>query len=315
MNMNEQINITGVEDALVEKTNSEIKEVLINKVLANKKIAISVSINEDLGKIGLSEQHINDISIEIARYIISNGGTALYGGDLRVGGFTRFFSELSNQYKIANDRSFRFINYFPFPNSKLIDRHIQADFVSKQIKAKILPYPDHLNIDEEKEYKPFENLEDRYIYCECFKDMREKMAKDSVARILVGGKINNYLGYMPGVIEEAFYTLLENKPVYLVGGFGGATEKIIKLIKGEEVNEFTNDYQYSTEFLNQYKDFISEKYDYYNYEDIKAKFLEYPMEKISELNKLTIEENEILFTSKNIHEIVYLIIKGLKNLQ
>ena len=46
----------------------------------------------------------------------------------------------------------------------------------------------------------------------------------------VCGKIQNYLGYIPGVIEEALYTLLEKKPLYLVGGFGGASEKLIKLM-------------------------------------------------------------------------------------
>lgn len=312
--MSEQVNITGVEDSLVEDSNLKKKNNLDNKILYDKKIAISVSVNEDLERIGLSEQHINDISIEIARYIISNGGTALYGGDLRIGGFTEYFSELSNQYKISNDRSFRFINYFPFPNSKRIDTNTKADFISKQIKAEVLPPPNHLNIDNNKEYKPFDSVEDRYVYCECFKDMREQMAKDCNARVLVGGKTSNYLGYIPGIIEEALYTLLENKPVYLVGGFGGATEKLIKLIKGENVNELSNDFQYNTDFLSGYKDFINDKYDYSNYEVLKNTLLEYNVEKLSQFNKLSVTENEILFSSKNIHEIVYLIMKGLSNL-
>src|SRR5690606_31309895 len=99
--MSKKVNISGVDDSLVKNENKKVKNC---KSLKGKKIAISVSINEDLEASGLSLQHINDISIEIARYIISNGGTALYGGDLRKGGFTEYFSELSNQYKVANDR-------------------------------------------------------------------------------------------------------------------------------------------------------------------------------------------------------------------
>lgn len=308
--MNEQINITGIENSLVKDSGTIIQP--INKSLFGKKVGISVSINGDLEKNGLSEQHINDISIEVARYIISNGGTATYCGDLRIGGFTEYFSELSNQYKISNDRSFRFINYFPFPNSKLIDKDIQADFISKQIKAEILPFPENLNIDLKKDYKPFENLEDRYTLCECLKEMRIKMAKDCSARVLIGGKTSNFSGYIPGIFEEALYTLLEKKPIFLLGGFGGATEKLIRFIKGEVIPELTNNFQYNTDFLKEYKDFINNKYYYSDYNRLKKELLKYNTKKLSELNKLSIEENEILFSSKNIHEIMFLIMKGLR---
>ena len=157
--MGKKVNISGVDDSLVKNENKIAKN---SKSLKGEKIAISVSINEDLEANGLSLQHINDISIEIARYIISNGGTALYGGDLRNSGFTEYFSELSNQYKVANDRSFRFVNYFPFPNFKEITQDVQIDFKSKQIKPEILPLPNNLKaIDIDKVYKPFENYEDR----------------------------------------------------------------------------------------------------------------------------------------------------------
>ena len=311
--MTEQINISGVDDSLIDKNNQSLKK--SNKSLSGKKIAISVSNNEDLERNGMSEQHINDISIEIARYIISNGGTALYGGDLRSGGFTKYFSELSNQYKIDNDRTYRFINYFPFPNSKGITQEVQIEFKSKQIKPEILALPNVIKgIDIDIEYKPFKNCEDRYIYSECFKEMRIQMAKDCTARILIGGKTTNYLGYIPGVIEEALYTLIENKPLFLIGGFGGATQKLIRLINGEEVEELTNDFQYSTDFQKKFKEYISPKCDYADFNKLKEEFFKFNIEKLSKLNKLSVQENEILFSSKNIHEIVFLIMKGLRKI-
>ncbi len=78
---NKKIDISGVEADLIEEAEKPIKRGWLN----GRKIAISVSLNNDLEKIGFSEQHLNDISIEIARYIIANDGTAMYGGDLRVG--------------------------------------------------------------------------------------------------------------------------------------------------------------------------------------------------------------------------------------
>lgn len=306
-----KIDISGVESDLVSQGETYVDKI---GVLSNRKVAISVSINEDLEKLGFSEQHLNDISIEIARYIIGNEGIALYGGDLRVGGFTNHFSELSNQYKKPNDKKLRFINYFVFPNTNYLTREVRIDFQSKQIGIKEIPTPKSISINKGEEYKPFDNINDRYVLCECLREMRTQMAKDCDARILVGGKINNYLGYMPGVIEEALYAILEKKPIYLVGGFGGATEKFIRLIKGENVVELSNDYQYNTDFLKKYKEFVSDKYEYFDYESIAQKVSHFNLEELSKLNKLSLEENEILFSTKNIHEILYLIMKGLRTI-
>jgi len=305
----EEIDVSGIQaEAVVKSQPKQIKK----KFLNGKSIAISVSENEDLEKLGFTIQHLNDITVEIARYIIANDGKALYGGDLRQNGFTTLFSELSNQYKRMNDDTSGFVNYFVFPNTKQLTRDTRIHFLSKNIEINEIEDPKSLTIDYNAKYDPRTNIEHRYIYSECFKEMRIQMAKDCTARVLIGGKITNYLGYIPGVIEEALCTLRENKPLFLVGAFGGATEKLIKLIKGEAVEELTNDFQYNTEFLIKFKDSVDSKCDYTDYDKLKAELSKFDVKKISDLNGLTIEENEILFSSKNIHQIVYLLMKGLK---
>ncbi|WP_316738344.1 hypothetical protein [Pedobacter aquatilis] len=306
----EKINITGTETDLVA---DELKPSRKGK-LFGKKVAISVSLNEDLLALGLSEQHLNDISIEIARYIIANEGVAMYGGDLRVGGFTYYFSELSNQYKKEDDKSFRFTNYFVFPTTKLLTKDVRIDFKSKQIEINEVRLPNGLVPDNNKKYQPADDVQDRLFLSECFRVMRLKMAKDCDARVLVGGKFTNFLGYIPGVIEEALYCLENDKPIFLIGGFGGATQKLIRLIKGEEVEELSNDFQYNNTFLKKFKEVSEEKYEYSDFDKLRKKLKKYNVKKLSKLNKLSIEENEVLFGSKNIHEIVYLMMKGLKSI-
>lgn len=304
-----EIDVSGIQaEAAAKSQSKQIKK----KFLNGKSIAISVSENEDLEKLGFTVQHLNDITIEIARHIIANDGKALYGGDLRQNGFTNLFSELSNQYKKINDDTSGFVNYFVFPNTKQLTQSTRIHFLSKNIEIHEVEDPKSLTIDYNSKYDPKTNIEHRYIYSECFKEMRIQMAKDCTARVLVGGKVTNYLGYIPGVIEEALYTLRENKPLFLVGAFGGATEKLIKLIKGEAVEELTNDFQYNTEFLIKFKDYVNPKCDYTDYDKLKTDLSKFDVKKISDLNGLTIEENEILFSSKNIHQIVYLLMKGLK---
>jgi len=314
--MSNKINISGVEETTGFKTSVKTTKAIGRKLpLSGKKIAISVSVNEDLEKLGLSEHHINDISIEVARYVISNGGTGIYGGDLRVGGFTEYFSELSAQYMIENDRTPRFINYFCFPTSKDLTEAAQISFKKKQIKAQLVPLPIKLRgIDTEREYQPTAIVEDRKIYSESFRNMRQQMAKDTDARIVLGGKQQGFLGYIPGVIEEALLTLQENKPIYLIGGFGGATAGFISMLKGESPEMLSNEVQYNTEFLRSFREHINVDCPVADYSELKKQITGFSLKKISELNKLSEVENEVLFTSKNIHEILYLLMKGLKSL-
>jgi hypothetical protein len=44
------------------------------------------------------------------------------------------------------------------------------------------------------------------------------------ARVVLGGKVTDYRGFAPGIFEEALLTLERQRPLYLLGGFGGAAE-------------------------------------------------------------------------------------------
>lgn len=317
--MEAEKNISGISenlaDSIVEQKAIEKKE-FVKSFLHGKRIAISVSKNEELEQLGLSDQHLKDISIEIARYLIVNGATMLYGGDLRDKGYTRIFSELSYQYKFLSDKERRFVNYFPFPNYLKVSIDDRANFIEQQVEPKIIAIPKHLgNIDTERKYEPLKSVEDMFIYSECFADMRVIMANESDARILLGGKLKNYLGYFPGIIEEAFQTMQANKPIYLLGGFGGAAKSLIKVILGYRPKELSNEFQFDTDFLIDFRDYckgkstISLDYDY-----LVDYLQQHTVESISKHNGLSIEENQILFESTNIHELVFLIIKGVQNI-
>lgn len=316
--METEKNISGISENLAESISEHSdKQVQINLgVLTGKSVAISVSQSEELEQLGLSTHHLKDITLEIARYLIVNGATLLYGGDLRDGGYTRLFAELSYQYKFLSDRKSRFINYFPFPNSKSISLKDRADFVKQQVIPGILEIPKHLGaIDADREFDPFKISEDKFIFSECLSDMRIIMAKNSDARILIGGRQKGYSGYIPGIIEEAFHSLQAGKGIFLLGGFGGATKSLIQVILGDKPKELTNEFQFDTDFLLEFRKYCDKKsiikLDYNNLIDF---FQQQTIESISKHNGLTVEENHILFESQNIHELVFLIIKGLKNI-
>lgn len=317
--METENNVSGISenlaDSIAEETTDDEKQIE-KSFLYGKRVGISVSNNDELELLGLSQQHLKDISIEIARYLIANGATLLYGGNLEREGFTHLFSELSYQYKYLKDRKLRFVNYFSFPIARTLTDKDKAGFLTKQVEIKILKVPEKLSeINEQRDYYPNSNVVDRYIYAECFTDMRIKISQDSDARIILGGKQKNFSGYLPGIFEETYFSLKANNPIYLLGGFGGATKSIISLIKGEEAPELTNDFQFDTQFLMDFKNYsVGKSTINLDYDELNAFIRTHTVETISRQNGLSPDENQILFESTNIHELIFLILKGLKNI-
>ncbi len=307
--MSEENNISGIDSK--ELIQESITTQHPKSFLFNKKIAISVSNSENLIEFGLDEQHLNDISIELARYVIANSGTALYGGDLRVNGFTKYFEELVSQYTRYDDDNNAFENYFAAPFLSKIDKNLEREFKSKKIGIKKIDAPSNITFDNKKNYQPTENNHDRYVYSECFRVLREQMTKDCDAKVIIGGRYSNYLGYIPGVLEEAIYQIKMQKPIYIIGGFGGIANELSKLILGQESIYLTNEYQYNNTFLTEYKEYIEKMYNYHDYTEIRNIFTNFNLNALCSNNQLTEVENLKLFKSKNIHEITYLIMKGM----
>jgi hypothetical protein len=52
------------------------------------------------------------------------------------------------------------------------------------------------------------------------------------ARVLLGGALDSFSGFMPGIFEEALETLRAKRPLYILGGFGGASEALVQAIQG-----------------------------------------------------------------------------------
>jgi hypothetical protein len=54
-----------------------------------------------------------------------------------------------------------------------------------------------------------------------FTGLRRYMTNTTRGRVLIGGKREEFLGKMPGVMEEALLAIREGQPIYIAGGFGG----------------------------------------------------------------------------------------------
>jgi hypothetical protein len=70
-------------------------------------------------------------------------------------------------------------------------------------------------------------------HAEALTGLREFMAHSTDARIVIGGKREGFQGRLPGIFEETIISLKRCQPLYLAGGFGGATLDVISILKPE----------------------------------------------------------------------------------
>ncbi len=309
-------NIAGVPEEVQKIIISDLQKAAAPEVPAiSHCVGISVSENEDLGILGYSSVHLRDLTIEIVRHLLINDAKIVYGGDLRKEGYTELFSDLAYQYRsIADAKKILFQNYFAYPIYCLLSRQNELEFKKSRTDiVKVLP-PEDLNIEQDKYIAP-NTLEAKFIWCRSLSKMRNIMIENTDARILIGGKCSNYLGKMPGVIEEAKITVANNKPLYLIGAFGGASKEVINAVQGKGFTYIANNFHSSPEY-EQFKLFYNERemVDKINVEGDAILFERMGTEGLSKNNGLTVEENERLFHTPHLSEILFYIFKGLNNL-
>lgn len=295
----------------------------INTVdLSDVKIGISISeLSEDeLIDIAQDKKHLLQISQDFARHFLARNATVIYGGDLRPkdsNGFTEF---LFDEARILQTRTLKekisIDNYIAWPiyNKDTIDM--------KEWKARNYPVANMIEhplpedvfdlVSEEKRgiFLTPDNVTNKYIWSRCLTDMREKMILNSDVRICAGGRIAGYKGRMPGVLEEIIITMEMEKPLFLIGGFGGVTSKVCSFLANNEIpTELTLKWQ--IENNPNYKELVEfveirGGIDPIDYNQLLQKL------KIENLNNgLSKKDNIKLFNTPFIDEALYLVLKGI----
>jgi len=297
----------------------------------DKLVALSVSENDDLLALGYSAEHLNTVCLRLARSLLREGASIAYGGVLGVGDFTPTLREAA-KYELTMH-----------PSTKP-DAAIATPFVNYQ------PWPYYLDVTAEQEARdtnfctyrfvsdrpvsepPSNNLElDAPRSAHASSRMRRWMAHDSDARIVVGGKETNFAGLMPGIVEEALFHLEVPKPLYIVGGFGGAAKALADaVLRRQDVDtlpatliETTRDGNFPfDELLDAYPEDVQESLEHdVSRDEAKQSYrrIQYEIDQIGKngtqdgfRNGLDDDENRSLMKSEDSGEIVRLVIEGLR---
>lgn len=268
-------------------------------------IGISISDSPDLASFGLSNGHLNDAMVGIATHLLAAGDNLAYGGDLRPGGFTQTLLELVHRYtpdtidgnqgsplETRGTKSKRVANYLAWPvhiGMNSTDLESWAIAVQDFATTVLLDMDGGpLSMADRKLHTPA--VPNDTEWAAGLTHMRKTMRYSINARILLGGRTEGYKGRMPGVAEEALLALEANQPIFLLGGFGGATRDVA------DVLDLTSSWQGSRDHWPGHSEFAN-----FGPESLH--------------NTLSLEENQILATTPYIDRSLPLLLRGLRRLR
>ncbi len=289
-------------------------------VLQDHVVGISVS-EVPYGAFSLHHQHSNTLkrlSQDLARLILSRSGTLIYGGDLRDDGFTKFILEealiLADRLKT---KEMHVENHLAWPIYKQKEK---VDWIAKYNKViKVVEYqiPDDIKDAVNKEAPVIPDTPDnKYIWSRTLSEMRMSSIEKSNSRICAGGKLSGYSGKMPGVLEEIMIALEKEKPLYLLGGFGGVVGEVCSTIKNKAITEpLTEKWQQDNNSgYASLQVLATEKGHGADYEKIQSVLEQVRVEDLAARSGLQVEEYQQMMGSPFIDECLFLVLKGLKNI-
>lgn len=276
--------------------------------LKDMKVAISISDSEDIRKYGVGEELLRDLTVELSRHILIAKGKMVYGGDLRKGGYTEVFRELSNQYgqyeKTENDYKY-FENYLAWPIYNAMTLDVLSEYMNSRIQLR-RSIPKEVDDSKLKQFVPPITVENRFLWARALTTMRKDMEDAVRARILVGGRKSGFKGSMPGLLEEFLLAKNAAHAIFLLGGFGGVSRSIVDIIEKKGTSKNLRE---DAEKTVGYKELCS----LYEEKGYDIDYSQLDNLRIEDLNN-GLNENKTLFYSSNVIEIIQLILKGLSKI-
>jgi hypothetical protein len=292
----------------------------VKLVLSSQKVGISISEPSDLDllKLGQTDQHLRLLMQDLARYALGYGAELIYGGDLRPGGFTEFlFQEGHALQSRLKCLKVHLTNHIAWPihfadTKELREWKANHRKVASMIEHDIPQDVVDLVSSTTEFLKPTDPTSS-YVWSRSLTEMRKAMIEACNIRISAGGRLTGYKGWMPGVLEEIAIAVELARPVFLIGGFGGVTRSVCRLITEKAVpQELSIDWQLrNNPGLREMTEFAAARG--VDFEGLYARALNLVMN--AELrNGLSPEENARLFETPFADEVIHMVLKGVGRL-
>lgn len=227
-------------------------------------IAVSISDSDDVRRHGLSKEHFETLTDEIHLYLLLAGMKIAYGGALkgdltRASNFTLRLFELVRAYsKLAEGIDAAplqkaIVNVAPWPlwldYGESEWKLFAGDVAGYEAGGRpSLPWSDDevFPADEKGRQLGSDTPQRRYAWARGLTAMRRRVTELSQARLVIGGRMSGFAGIVPGVVEEAWLSLTQGKPLFIIGAFGGAARAVSDLLRGISRPEFADEWARKT---------------------------------------------------------------------
>lgn len=257
-------------------------------------VAISASESPDINAFGLSGGHLRDAVADLVLQVLAAGMDISYGGDLRQYGLTRLLFELVPRYTSSErlGKRTRVTNHLPWPVHIGIPTE-QIERTAAEIRGTaelVLVGKDGKPMTLEARRRMPTRTPSADGWVTGLTAMRHFQCSCTDARVVLGGQVTGYKGRMPGVAEEALFSLHGRQPLFLVGGFGGAARDV-------------------AETLDLAKPWAGSRANWPGQSDFQG----WTGDDLN--NRLSREENELLATTPFVRQAIVLVLRGLFRLK
>jgi hypothetical protein len=238
---------------------------------ASSVIGFSISCDpNDLLARGFGLEHLSDLLIRLARPIVRSSASLAYAGDWqeRQGNFTfdllRLISAERDDNSLGgpdtNLEIGRLLNHLSWPHYQAVTPRLEAQWIRccrvVRVTQELAGIPADAILPDTEPRDSERFLLNSAITLGCMRRMAVLGGPMPVpglpdpytvppisARIVLGGKTSQYSGFVPGIFEESLLMLENNRPLYILGGFGGAAEVLARCLLGEDPPELSFDWQ------------------------------------------------------------------------
>jgi hypothetical protein len=210
---------------------------------ANKWLALSAGgSSPELYAAGVGEEHINALAVALTRLAASMGWSLAYGGSLSAGikdNHVRALLETARAWR----QDEQLIGEDTEPRPRFVRNYVavghHAACTAAQ-RASLLDLCTFILVDAPPQLRPaaerlswavkLDRAADPAAYllrtCNALSEMRRLSTAETDARVLVGGKLKGWSGWLPGVAEELLFSIKDGQPALLLSGFGGVAGKL-----------------------------------------------------------------------------------------
>lgn len=199
--------------------------------------------NAELAAQGLGIEHVEELMVRLAMKLLRAGHRLAFGGTLGNPDqpLTKFLIDAAQSWldedaakrsNVTQPATWPLVNYSAWPYHTEISEEQRAQLVGicrvvnldppgvaqTELAALVAKYDHKLvaNLKAEPQAR-------RYT-ADALSAMRAQSAQEAELRIVWGGRIAGAGGWLAGILEEVALSLVHNKPVLVLGGFGGCAK-------------------------------------------------------------------------------------------